>query len=289
MKKVFSDEKPIALVVLYNPTFQNIQNLSTLNKNLNIFAWQNSNYDFSQKNINFFILNKEDKYPSNIGLSEGLNKLINYLYENNLDNRCVTLLDQDTILNSSQISFLQKRYFKENISQKAFIVPEIVGSNGFPWRSWFGITNGMTLRIIDLIKTGGFDPKLYADCADVLMSEKLKKLNYQKIVCKEILVKHNIGDSIKELIFPDLKESIKQKRYIKLRYFFHKSKIRRAIKLHSYIYLISKDFFFLKHPLWSFKKIVYLIINMQSIGFINTYNAIKYGIKKQVFPFHKIS
>ncbi len=288
MTNVFFNEKPIALVVLYNPTHQNIQHLSKLNKDLNIIAWKNSDCNIGQKEFKFFILNEDDKLPSNIGLSEGLNKVIYYLHQNNCDDRCITLLDQDTLLNSNQIISLQKSYFKKNISHKAFIVPEIVGSNGYPWRSWFGITNGMTLKIYDLIKVGGFDPKLYADCADVVISEKLKKFNYQKFVSNKIIVTHNIGDAIKELFLPDLKESIKQKRYIKLRYFFHQSKIRRAMKLHSYLYLLTSDYFLLKHPIWSLKKFLYLIINIKSIGFINTFLAIKYGIKKKVFPFHKI-
>ena len=273
-------------MVLYNPSKKNINHLNKLNKELNVIAWKNSSINFSK--INFYILNNDSKKVKNIGLSEGMNQIIKFMSKKDLNNRCVTLLDQDTLLSSRQIIKLQKAHFQKESFQNSYIVPEIIGSNGLPWKSWFGITNGMTLTISDLIKVGGFDANLFADCADIIISDKLRKLNYKKIVLHKIQIKHSIGDKIKESIIPNFKESFKQKSYIKLSYFFHQSKIRRAMKVHSYLYVLSNSNFLIIHPLWSIKKIAYLILNIKDIGIRNTYNAIKYGIKKKAFPFHKI-
>ena len=289
MNSFVIDKRPIALVVLYNPKKQNLENLSRLSLDINIIAWNNSSLDIGDLENKFLILNQNVKKIKNIGLSEGINKITSFLIQKELKNRCITLLDQDTLLTTNQIKNLQNFCKKMNSSGKVYIVPEIIGSNGLPWKSWFGITNGMTLKVFDLINAGGFDPKLYADCADIEFSEKLKKLNYKKIVFNKVTIHHNIGDTIKEFVFPDIKNSLKQKKYVKSKYFFHKSKLRRAMKVHSYFYLLFSSNIILRHPIWSIKKVIYVILNMKSIGLRNCFFSISEGFLKNPFPFSKIN
>ena len=288
MNSFVIDKRPIALVVLYNPKKQNLENLSHLSLDINIVGWNNSAVDIRGIENKFLIINQEDKEIKNIGLSEGINKITSFLNKKGLQNRCITLLDQDTLLTATQIKNLQNFCKKMNSREKVYIVPEIIGSNGLPWRSWFGITNGMTLEVIDLINAGGFDTKLYADCADIEFSEKLKKLNDKTIDFDKVTIHHNIGDTTKEMLFPDLKNSFKQKKYVKSKYFFHKSKVRRAMKVHSYFYLLFSSDIILRHPIWSIKKVIYVILNIKSIGLRNSVIAISEGFLKNHFPFSKI-
>jgi len=250
----------IAATILYNPSAEDCTRLTKIAQSIPTICWANSNVDSeSLLSGNLRVINPGESV--NHGLAFGINMISAFIKKTYQDNIIITLLDQDTLISSEQIFELANGLANQSSKYSCYVSPAILGSSNQPWISWFSITNGLTLYSYDLDKIAPLPRILMADGVDILICDRLKSIRISQYVLKELIIPHNVGAGIKEHILPDVLQSLKKRRYIRKKYFYHATLRRNLMKFHSYGYLALRA----NVPtVWIFRKICIMLLFMMT-------------------------
>ena len=222
----------------YTTPLEDCERLNNLSQSIPLICWLNSEVHGTHAlSKNIHVINPGES--TNFGLAYGINMINDYIIKLNLSDHILTLLDQDTLVSPSNILELAQELAVCSSSYPSYVSPAILSSTNEPWISWFSITNGLTLYASDLHQISPLPTILMADCVDIVMCDKLRK-NIKQHVLKSLVIPHNVGAGIKEHIFPDISRSLKQKRYVRQKYFYHPTLSRNLMKFHAYGFLFPR-------------------------------------------------
>lgn len=225
------------IVILYNPSFNVIENIKSYSNLVNkLIIYDNSNYSNYDivKNLkcNFiYICNYKNE-----GISHPLNWAILNAKENNAD--WLLTMDQDSLLINKSIKNVYSWINCNNINDIAIISPchkflkikNIYNNSNFTYLS-NTITSGSILNLKLLNNNLMFDENLFIDGVDYDFCNRVNELNYKIISLKNYLIKHCLGDYTKSLKFLKYKIDISNHNPIRKYYMFRNN-----------FYLIKKNF-----------------------------------------------
>ena len=240
--------KLVVIIILYNPTEENINHILFLQKfNHFIYIYDNSENiksifkTFHQfNNIKYFNDGKNEGIPSR--LNQGCKLAI----EENFD--WVMFLDQDTIFTEHHFIDYIARSFNLNVNEpnafysayyvEGYLKNENSNENYCELNCMITSTCLMPLSIYE--KIGNFDEKLFIDFTDLDYSIRANYINIKQILIRNINIIHTIGKV-------EIRSSIKS---------FFLIKKRKAIHTPIRCYYIIRNSFYLKNK-FKKNKIIY--------------------------------
>lgn len=188
-----------SVVVLYNPTEDEIKNINTYLNDIDYgVIIDNSSAD--NKEWIFSIINDVDKirYYSerkNLGLCKGFNIGIQFLKKKGCE--WALLFDADSKLGNNIVSIYKKAIKKFNENDIALFCPVHVfdRSKAQPYAGYkevtWSMTSGWLVNIDIFCKLGGFFEELFVDGLDMDYCFKLHENGYKVIECGEVFINHN--------------------------------------------------------------------------------------------------
>lgn len=206
---ILKKENICGIVVWYNPTFKDVNNISSYINDIDYLYIFDNTVD-PKININFF-KNCENwkskiKYIS-FNENKGIAFALNYIAEIALKKGYKWLLTMDQDSSFSNLSF--KNYFSINkkLDNVAILGPNYDYKNKDLKVSTLLreveliITSGNLINLEIWKKVNGFDEKLFIDEVDHEYCYKIKKKNYKILECGNIILNHNLGKSCEKIIF----------------------------------------------------------------------------------------
>lgn len=193
-----SKVKVAGVVVWYEPTIQDINNINTYINDIDIlYVIDNS------KNINNseILKNTKIKYifnNENIGVSKALNLATKMAYENNY--KWILTMDQDTTFKPNVIETMKEVIENENTSNIGIITPwhntklkikKPKEEIDYPLEV---MTSGNLVNIEIHKKIGGYKDWFFIDGIDIEYGLNLAKHNYKIMRLNNIEIDHNLGD-----------------------------------------------------------------------------------------------
>ena len=188
-----------AVVVLYNPTEDEIKNINTYLNDIDYEVIIDNSSSDNRKWI-FSILNNNDKihYYSegeNLGLCKGFNIGIQFLKQKGCE--WALLFDADSKLGNNIVSIYKKAIKKFNENDIALFCPVHVfdRSKAQPYAGYkevkWSMTSGWLVNIDIFCKQGGFFEELFVDGLDMDYCFKSHENGYKVIECGEAFINHN--------------------------------------------------------------------------------------------------
>ncbi len=201
--------KIAGVVVLYQPTDQDISNIDTYIDDLDIlYVMDNS----TKKNNHRLPDNKKIEYifnNDNLGLAIPLNSSAQLSRENGYD--WLLTMDQDTRFTKGVIKKLKEYASTVNYQEIAIITPwhntklkteKPTEKIDYPLDV---MTSGNLLNLQIHKKLGGFKEWIFIDGVDIEYCLNVKKNNYKVMRINEIEMQHNLGDIFyKKFLWKDL-------------------------------------------------------------------------------------
>ena len=194
-----------AVVVLYNPSDENIKNIDNYIDSVNkIYVIDNSEDDISRldstKKIEYIKLcdNKGIAYALNLGAKKAIKEGFTYLLT----------MDQDSSITSSIVDMM-KKFLNNNIKDKkiGLISPyQDIDSkndilNGDVEDMVEVMTSGNIINLEAYQKIGGFKNWLFIDCVDTDYCMNLHKHGYKVLRLNSIVMKHKLGNLVVHKLF----------------------------------------------------------------------------------------
>ena len=251
------------VVVLYNPTSEEIINLQTYLEYSDYLVIVN-NSEVSYVNDIKSALGFSNKYHiidncSNLGLCRGLNQGIAYLSSINFD--WVVVFDADSRITNNIFKLYRKILHSiDNVDNIALLAPQhsylrrnVKLYHGLKRIDW-AMTSGCLFNIKVFNICGGFYEPLFVDGLDVDYCLYAKEKKYDIFECGEIVIKHNPAINVEKTICG-----------LKLNYGIA-SPYRYYLQSRSLIWVILryKNFWALKMFFIKFFKVIFLFPNKKS-------------------------
>ena len=192
-----------AVVVLYNPTLMEIENINSyINKVDYAVIVDNSDTDNSDKVFSIIDKSKRINYYSeqkNLGLCKGLNLGIEKLKEKGCE--WAVLFDADSKIGSDIFTIYKNAINDHKNDEVAVFAPVHIfdRSNnreykGYKEVSW-SMTSGWLVNIEIFEKQGGFFEELFVDGLDMDYCFKSHKNGYKVIECGEAIINHKPAET----------------------------------------------------------------------------------------------
>ena len=192
-----------AVVVLYNPTIDEIKNINSYKKKVDyVVVVDNSsisNKNEIKKYIDSSIIYYSEK--KNLGLCKGFNIGINILKEKGC--QWALLFDADSKLENDITKIYKEAIKKTDIKKVALFSPVHIydrnnkkSYNGYKEISWT-MTSGCLFNIDVFIEQQGFFEELFVDGLDMDYCFKSRKNGYKIIECGEAVLNHNPAETKK--------------------------------------------------------------------------------------------
>ena len=188
--------KLAAVVVLYNPTEENINNINNYSDSVDkIYVVDNSEDEIirlkNNKIVRYLKLSKNEgiAYALNLGAKNAIKDNFNYLLT----------LDQDTKMTSNTINKMKEFIVKHKEDKIGLVSPyQDIGSNESVTPGVEELIEVMTSgNIIDLSayqEIGGFKDWFFIDCVDTEYCMNLNCHGYKVLRLNDLIIKHNLGE-----------------------------------------------------------------------------------------------
>lgn len=193
-----STVKIAGVVVWYEPTIQDINNINTYIDDIDILYVIDNSKNINDSNI---LKNSKIKYifnNENIGVSKALNLATEMAYENNY--KWILTMDQDTSFKPNVIETMKKVIENENTSNIGIITPwhntklkieKPKEEIDYPLEV---MTSGNLVNIEIHKKIDGYKDWFFIDGIDIEYGLNLAKHNYKIMRLNNIEIDHNLGD-----------------------------------------------------------------------------------------------
>ena len=192
-----------AVVVLYNPSIEEIENIRNFYKKVDkTIIMDNSCYSQYEKVRDIFgdtgsILYKH--YGKNVGLCKALNEGIKLVRQYGC--KWALVMDQDSSFITDLIA-VYKKYLKENKNQDiAILAPVHIHDRNYEHKCkserllrW-AMTSGCLFNTDIFEKMGGFKEELFVDGLDIDYGYKVGKAGYKIIEIGDAKLKHHPGET----------------------------------------------------------------------------------------------
>lgn len=290
--------KPCAIIVTFNPNFNNLSNLVTQLERQNVKSIivdnGSKNSDFSSivndNKIELILLNK------NLGIATAQNKGIEKAIK--LDAEEIIFFDQDSSIPENYIENLYKDYklLLENDINVGAIGPRFiddrydffyktisVAKNGLrikhdvsqikePLHSTLLISSGSMISVDTLNKVGLMRDNYFIDYVDTEWCLRAEALGYQNYISAKAVMRHTIGDNVINLKFFNVPVHSAFRRYYRVRNAFYMMR-----EPHVPIMLAVREVFF------SFiHQIILISFEKDKSGYLKSYfSGLKDGIKQK--------
>lgn len=198
-----------AVVVLYNPTRNEIYNINTYKDKVDYTVIiDNSNNTNKEQVDNIVGISESVIYYSeykNLGLAKGFNIGINLLIENGCE--WALLLDADSRLSSDILTFYKRVIIENDEKFIAVLSPVHIfdRSNNKPYKGYrdvdWTMTSGCLFNCEIFKRQNGFMEELFVDGLDIDYCFKSHENGYRIIECGESVLNHNPAETKKILFF----------------------------------------------------------------------------------------
>ena len=189
--------KLASVVVFYNPSKENIENINKYEKSVDrIFVVDNTNDDVIRvketKKIKYVKLNK------NMGIAHALNVGAQNAIEEGY--KWLLTLDQDSKITEKNVNDLKEFLDKTKIKKIGLVSPyQDIGSteekNNVEYEDMIEVmTSGNIIDLEVYKKIGGFKDWMFIDCVDTEYCMNLHKNGYKVLRLNNVIMKHNLGD-----------------------------------------------------------------------------------------------
>lgn len=208
--------KIIALITLYNPQIENIENVNAIAKQVDkVFVCENTGdtrnkeiYKFKQNVCCFF-------FRTNLGLSIAFNSILKNKSINFNDDDLIIFFDQDSKINESYINDFAKTYeeieekdsfigalgpvFFDLSSNKSVCETKQISFNKNIWQVSNLITSSMMCSYRNLKKIGFWNEEIFLDLSDWDLCFRLKKGGKKLFQTDIVTLNHSLGDAVKKV------------------------------------------------------------------------------------------
>ena len=189
--------KLACVIVLYNPSDDNIQNIRLIEDYLDIIYVVDNSEDIVKRLIN----NKKIRYIK-LGKNEGIAKALNIGAELAIKDgfNWLLTLDQDSHITNEIINTMKNFILKnQNISFGLISPYQDINSNEKIKDVKFEeqvevMTSGNIINLNIYKKVGGFKDWLFIDCVDTDYCMNLNKNGYKVLRLNKLVMKHELGD-----------------------------------------------------------------------------------------------
>ena len=186
------------VVILYNPTENDINNIDSYIKDVNIlYVIDNSN----EENSDRLPKNKKIKYifnNENLGIAEPLNKAASLARKAGY--KWLLTMDQDTSFNKGVIDTLKEAIINTDCKDIGIVTPwhntrlKTKKSNKKIDYPLDVMTSGNLVNLDIHKKIGGFKDWIFIDGVDIEYCLNLSKNNYKVMRLNNVEINHNLGD-----------------------------------------------------------------------------------------------
>ena len=186
------------VVILYNPTEDDINNIDSYIKDVNIlYVIDNSN----EENSDRLPKNKKIKYifnNENLGIAEPLNKAASLARKAGY--KWLLTMDQDTSFNKGVIDTLKEAIINTDCKDIGIVTPwhntrlKTKKSNKKIDYPLDVMTSGNLVNLDIHKKIGGFKDWIFIDGVDIEYCLNLSKNNYKVMRLNNVEINHNLGD-----------------------------------------------------------------------------------------------
>ncbi len=185
------------VVVFYNPTKENIENILVYKKKVDkIYIVDNSDDDIQRAQNDDKI--EYIKFGENKGIATALNEAAKRAIESKYE--WLLTLDQDSKITQQNIADMQEFIVSTKEENIGLIAPyqdiglEII-KNDEDYQDIIEVmTSGSIINLEAYKKIGGFKDWLFIDCVDTDYCMNLHKNNYKVIRLNKVVMKHNLGN-----------------------------------------------------------------------------------------------
>ena len=189
--------KLAAVVVFYNPSEDNINNIKKYEKSVDrLFVVDNTDDDLlrinDSKKIKYIKLNK------NMGIAYALNKGAKEAIHEKY--KWLLTLDQDSKITEKNVLDMKKFIENSKIKNIGLVSPfQDIGSKeeikDIEYEDMIEVmTSGNIIDLNVYKKIGGFKDWLFIDCVDTDYCMKLHRNGYKVLRLNKVIMKHNLGD-----------------------------------------------------------------------------------------------
>lgn len=274
-------EKVMAGIVSFNPDIDRLMN------NIDaIFSQVDKVVLVDNCSINFLEIKSRlaEKYfnrielienPTNLGIGNALNTIFQIAY--NLTYDWVVTLDQDTIVPDKLVDTYFNYNDMKSVGQiSSNILEKSTNKTIYKSKKSFTevtrcITSGSMTKVAAWKLSDGYDEELFIDYVDYDFSMRVSKKNYKIIRCNDLIIEHELGDSVtRHLLFIP----IRVPNYSSFRKYY----IARNIIIYIKRYFSFK--IFIIESLRLLKLIIYTLFeNDKKNKYISIFRGIQKGIK----------
>lgn len=190
--------KVAGVVVLYNPTDEDISNINSYINDIDIlYVMDNSN----EKNDARLPKNKKINYifnNANLGIAEPLNRAADLARKENIN--WLLTMDQDTRFNKGVIKEIKNRILNTDCKKIGIVTPwhktklKIEKPNPKMDYPLDVMTSGNFVNLEIHKKIGGFKDYLFIDGVDIEYCLNLAKNEYKILRFDDLEIDHNLGD-----------------------------------------------------------------------------------------------
>lgn len=192
-----------SVVVLYNPTKEEIKNISTYLDKVD-YEVIIDNSEMDNKQLVFSILNNNEKIiyyseQKNLGLCKGFNIGINFLIEKGCN--WALLFDADSKLDNDIVAVYKSAVKLYDEDEVAVFCPVHVFDrsknqpyDGYKEIKW-SMTSGWLVNINIFVKQNGFFEELFVDGLDMDYCYKSKENGYKIVECGNAYLIHNPAET----------------------------------------------------------------------------------------------
>ena len=183
------------VVVLYNPTKENIENISVYKETVDkVYVIDNSDDDIQRVKSDNLV--EYIKFGKNKGIAAALNEASKRAIREKY--KWLLTLDQDSKITSKNIEDMKKFINSTKEKNIGLVAPyqdiglEITKSDKDYQDIIEVMTSGSIINLKAYKKIGGFKDWLFIDCVDTDYCMNLHKNNYKVIRLNKVIMKHNL-------------------------------------------------------------------------------------------------
>lgn len=185
------------VVVFYNPTKENIENISVYKETVDkVYVIDNSDDDIQRVKSDNLV--EYIKFGKNKGIAAALNEASKRAIREKY--KWLLTLDQDSKITSKNIEDMKKFINSTKEKNIGLVAPyqdiglEITKSDKDYQDIIEVMTSGSIINLKAYKKIGGFKDWLFIDCVDTDYCMNLHKNNYKVIRLNKVIMKHNLGN-----------------------------------------------------------------------------------------------